>query len=55
MTLNEQMFLKIEMETWKLFTPQESISPPPPHPTEPPLQNSTIVTTTIILAILKLY
>ena len=30
MTLNEQMFLKIEMETWKLFTPQESISPPPP-------------------------
>ena len=27
MTLNEQMFLKIEMETWKLFTPQESISP----------------------------
>ena len=28
MTLNEQMFLKIEMETWKLFTPQESTEPP---------------------------
>ena len=31
MTLNEEMFLKIEMETWKLFTPQESISPTPPN------------------------
>ena len=28
------MFLKIEMETWKLFAPQESISPPAPHPTD---------------------